>query len=393
MTAPPGTLVLCPEFAFLLHATRWPHDAKAIETIRHAAAAIRDPARLIALARRHHVTGLVARAVGYCEGLADTPLRRELRQEALDLAEEQFRQLLQTRQAVAALRAHDIPVAVLKGAPAALTIYGEVGVRTSIDIDLLIARKDLERAHEVLSQVGYERSEPPCDATARQLGAVSRYGKDWAYDHEHSDTGIELHWRLFQNPRLLGHVGVGDAVDAVVSPGITLPVLPRDLGTLYLTAHGAEHAWSRLKWLADLAAVLRQEPGAADRLVTDAAANGIEHMTMAALLLCHELYAAPLPEKDCTALAQEWRTRKLLDIARASLIGEQDGTELEDRAMATTRKNLGHYLFSSDPRYWWRELTYDLFHDAGADHSRSLAGRVIQRIVNVMRLPSARAAS
>ena len=386
------TPALCPEFAFVVQATRWPHDPGAIARIRSAARAVRDPARLLALTRRHHAAGLVARALGHCDGLVDAAARREIRQEALHLAEEQFRQLLQTRRAVEALRARSVAVTVLKGAPAALALYGEAGVRRSIDIDLLIDRRNLEAASEALAGAGYERAEPPLNASARQLAAVSRYGKDWAFDHEDSDTGIELHWRLFQNPRLLGHVRAGDGIDTAISPGVVLPVLPPGIAALYLAAHGAEHGWSRLKWLADLAAVLRRDPAAADRLIADAGAQGISHMTMASLMLAHELYASPLPRFDCTGLAREWRTRKLLGIARSCLIGEQDGAELEDRAMATTRKNLGHYLFSGDPRYWARELAYDLFHDAGENHSGSLSARVLRRMVNVARLPAARAA-
>lgn len=384
-------LVLCPEFAFLVHATRWPHDGEAIALIRQSAGALLDRDRLLALSRRHHVTGLVARALGHCTDLVDATLRQELRNEAMGLAEEQFRQVVQTKQAVEALRGHGIGVAVLKGAPSALALYGEAGVRCSIDIDLLIDRRDLEHAHDVLTHIGYARSEPPRNATRHQLDIVSRYGKDWAFDHAHSDTGIELHWRLFQNPRLLGHVSVGDAIDAVIAPGLTLPVLPPEVASLYLVAHGAEHAWSRLKWLADLAVLLRQDGTAAERLIKSASAHDLAHMVVAALLLVQELYAMPLPGVAETALAQEWRTRKLLSIARTSLVGDQDGAELEDRPMATTRKNLGHYLFSRDPRYWWRELAYDLFHEEGSDASSNLTRRMARRLLNVARLSSARA--
>lgn len=386
---PSSAAGFCPEFAFVINATRWPHDQAAIERIRQSAKMIRDPRLLLTLTRRHHVAGLVARALAHCDDMVGAVWRQELRDEAIGIAEEQFRQLIQTKTAVNALRDKGIAVAVLKGTPSALSIFGEVGVRSSIDIDLLIHRQDLERASAALSQVGYERSEPPIDANKQQLEAVSRYGKDWAFDYDHSDTGIELHWRLFQNPRLMGGVTVNDAIDMTFAGGIVLPVLRPELGTLYLVAHGAEHAWSRLKWLADLAAALRQDPNLADSLMEQAARHGIAHMTMASLLLCNELYETALPGHNFAAIGKEWRTRKLLEIARSSLIGEQDGVELEDRAMATTLKNLGHYLFSSDPRYWWREFTYDLFHDAGAAPTR----RIWQRIVKVARLQSARPVS
>lgn len=376
-------MMLRPEFRFVLAATRWPHDHDALATIAEAAAAVRDLDRMAALARSHHVIGLVARAMARCDVFAGTTVRRDLQREALALAEEQFRQLIQTRRAVDALRGAGIAVAVLKGAPSALAIYGEAGVRCSVDIDLLIARTDLERAAGVIAAIGYERSEPPHGATARQIRASLQYGKDWGFDHFDSDTGIELHWRLFQNPRLLGRIGVDDAVERMVSPGITLPMLPPRPTALYLVAHGAEHAWARLKWLADLAALLRRDPTTADRLLEDASKAGLDHMTATALLLASELYRTSVPGPAAN-LAREWRTRTLLDIARASLLGDQDGVELEQRPMATTRKNLGHYLFSRDPRYWWQEMAYDLFHDADGNP----AGRWAKRAANLMRLPA-----
>lgn len=397
-----GTLT--PEFAFLVAATRWPHDEAALAAIRDAAAAITDPARLLALTGRHHATGLVARALGHCPPFAGTPLHAAIAAEAREQAAEQFRQLVQTRAAIAALRKAGVAVASIKGAPVALCLYGEAGLRRSVDIDLLIDRADLTRAAAVLERGDYRRSAPPHDASPRRVHASLRRGKDWGFDHFGSDTGIELHWRLFQNPMLLGGVSVRDAVEAEVAPGIALPVLPRRLAMLHLVAHGAEHGWSRLKWLADLCALLRKAPEAAERLLDDAAGHALVDVTAAALRLCHEIYATPLPPR---AAARGWRAARLLAIARASLTGLQDGTELEDVALAATRKNLSHYLFSASPRYWAHELAYDLFHDAadseaaggdGADgggtgDDRTARTRIARRAANLLRLPAAALAS
>lgn len=389
MSDPPAMVAavratLGPEFRFLLAATRWPHDPGAIAEIRAAAGAVTDSGRLLALTRRHHVTGLVARALGHCRDFAGTPLHRTLALEALGLAEEQFRQLVQTRAAVGALQARDIPVAVIKGPPVALAIYGEAGVRRSVDIDLLIDRADLDRAGAVLERSGYERSEPPRDAPPRQVRASLRHGKDWGFDHFGSDTGIELHWRLFQNPRLMGDVSVRDAVERRAAPGMVLPVLPLPLAALHLVVHGAEHAWSRLKWLADLAALIRSR-GDDGALLRDAAAHGLSRPVSAALMLAHALYETPLPD----GLARDWRTRRLFAVACASLIGRQDGTELEDCAGGATAKNLSHYLFRADPRFWWDEMAYDLFHDAREGFARRLA----RRARNVLRLQRPAAAT
>ncbi|MEG8048026.1 hypothetical protein QP175_18720 [Sphingomonas aerolata] len=67
--------------------------------------------------------------------------------------------------------------------------------------------------------------------------------------------------------------------------------------------------------------------------------------------------------------------------AYASLIGDEDGRELEQVAHATTRKNLSHYLISRDPRFVVHELRYDLL-DRSAEGLKggSRLGRVSRRL-------------
>lgn len=50
-----------------------------------------------------------------------------------------------------------ISTLVLKGAPLAQKIYGDVSLRMSKDIDLLVPLKDLEKAENILREEGYEQ--------------------------------------------------------------------------------------------------------------------------------------------------------------------------------------------------------------------------------------------
>ena len=58
--------------------------------------------------------------------------------------------------------------------------------------------------------------------------------------------------------------------------------------------------------------------------------------------------------------------RWLVKSNREALFGDEDGLELEDQNFATTRKNLGHYVASDNPAYWYREFIYDIFDGADA---------------------------
>src|SRR5262249_29886615 len=63
--------------------------------------------------------------------------------------------------------------------------------------------------------------------------------------------------------------------------------LSRRALVLYLCVHGAGHAWERLRWLVDLAALLRA-PGSADAALADADAAGLGAAMLHALTLAHD---------------------------------------------------------------------------------------------------------
>jgi len=60
--------------------------------------------------------------------------------------------------ALAAFREAGIPLIVLKGAHLAEAIYGNPGVRPMTDIDILVAKDDLEKAETVLRGLGFQAS-------------------------------------------------------------------------------------------------------------------------------------------------------------------------------------------------------------------------------------------
>ncbi|MEG8053171.1 nucleotidyltransferase family protein [Sphingomonas aerolata] len=275
-----------------------------------------------------------------------------------------------------------IPVRVLKGATAAMLAFGRYGVRYSMDIDLIVAKDQVAHAASLLDARGYVRIAPAADASAATMRArMARY-KDLAFENPDPGLMVELHWRLFQNPYLLR----GDDLDArepmQLVPGASVAVLPRTPAILYLFAHGTEHGWARLKWLADIGAIIAAEtPADLDQFYARAQKRGAARLVAAGLILSHALYETALPGASRDDLAHDWRLRSLVRTAYASLIGDEDGRELEQVAHATTRKNLSHYLISRDPRFVVHELRYDLL-DRSAEGLKggSRLGRVSRRL-------------
>jgi hypothetical protein len=51
-----------------------------------------------------------------------------------------------------------------------------------------------------------------------------------------------------------------------LAPGVAVPTLATDALFAYICGHGAAHLWARLRWRADVAALLAREPDGGDRL-------------------------------------------------------------------------------------------------------------------------------
>jgi hypothetical protein len=158
-------------------------------------------------------------------------------------------------EAIGAVANAGVPCALLKGPFLGERLYGEAALRPSVDLDLLVAADDLDRATAGLGDAGWRVQE----------GASAR----WHRRHHHhlllgrpGSTDVELHFRA--------HVGFGAVLPAEDLLGRTSPseflgkpvrlLAPED-EALYLAVHAAGHGLARLLWLVDLKGLLALHPG------------------------------------------------------------------------------------------------------------------------------------
>jgi hypothetical protein len=166
---------------------------------------------------------------------------------------------------------------------------------------------------------------------------------------------VELHSGLVDNPMMLPGIGADSPVQLVeVAPGKRLPTLRKDELFSYLCVHGATHAWSRLKWLADVAALLSRDEGAEiERLYRRSLELGAGRSSAQGLLLCAQLLGTPLPPQLLKELSSDAATRWLVRVALRSMAGE---TELDATVLGTIPIHLSHFLLARGPRYKLAEL-------------------------------------
>lgn len=161
-------------------------------------------------------------------------------------------------QVCGAFREHGIRNITLKGPALAHDLYGDVSMRTSKDLDILIPFDDVEAAEGILATLGYVSKEGERAPTVRSWKWREHH---ICYIHPVKRTQVEIHWRL--NP------DSGKETDFELlwkrsrfSSYTQTPVRMLEQEDLwaYLVTHGARHGWFRLRWLLDIDQMIRSMP-------------------------------------------------------------------------------------------------------------------------------------
>jgi hypothetical protein len=250
------TAIASPERELLLALSRRTLDGGLTARARELARARPSWPRLIATARAHGVLPLVHRHVPALDA-ADVPVdaREEL---AAGARRNAARNALFARELAAVLerlRAAGIAVIALKGVALADSLYGDVNLRVSSDLDILVPRAAVGPALRALIELGYERG-PGEPALGR--GAMERL-LDSNMEYALVRPGrfpcpVELHWDFAW--RWPGAVRAVEAAWADVRPstfrGVPALALSPEWELLYLAVPAARHRFASLKWLVDV---------------------------------------------------------------------------------------------------------------------------------------------
>lgn len=190
-----------------------------------------------------------------------------------------------------------IDAVLLKGPVLSQQIFGDPAIRHSTDIDILIDWEQFHAAIVVLEGLGLELhgNRPP--QSSWRGGQWRELAKDVTLLDRQSGFAIELHHRLKSPAALLPDLGIDDATETLAMSGRSLRVFSRDDLFVYLCAHGATSLWDRLKWLADIRAMIEGlDNDAIAQLQDHSHRHGTERCSALALLLIHDLWGRDLPQ-------------------------------------------------------------------------------------------------
>jgi hypothetical protein len=209
-----------------------------------------------------------------------------------------------------------------KGPVLAQSAYGDLGLRSFSDLDLLITPADFDRVKGALGEIGYHPSQELAPALERLF---LRTGYERSFDGEGGKYLVELQWNLlpylyaiefqtadFRIEDLLaraGHVSLGAAEVPRLSPEDSL---------LVLCLHAAKHLWTRLIWLADIAESLRAADLDCALVTRRARAMGVARILGVSCWLAERLLGAAIPaaarqlvdgDAEVAKLGEEYATR------------------------------------------------------------------------------------
>jgi Uncharacterised nucleotidyltransferase len=315
---------LAPEFLLAVACCRWPPSSARNAAVGVAAAGVTDWSAFLRMASRQRIVGFVHDALS----AAELPIPRDAADKLASRFQNIARQNVLFAGEAARLRrlfdAAQIPILVLKGLPLAQLAYGSCNSKQTRDIDLLVPPQCAEAALQMLEREGYVLFSPAEHLSTTQRRAVVQYTREVELRHRDTKLLVELQWRLTNNPLLLRGIDPFTAPQCVVlGDGSSVRTLAPDDLFAQLCVHGAGHAWSRLKWLADLNALLAAKDIDIAHLYRHAQSVGAGLCAGQALLLCHFLFDLKLPTALAAELQENKRVLKLKKIALQAMTRRQ----------------------------------------------------------------------
>lgn len=297
-----------PEVQMLLACSRTAVGERHAAQITALATKTMDWERLVYLAMGHGVVPLLYRTLNSIKPVS-VPLSvmERFRNKAQEIA---GRNLLLATELLSLLdlfNANGISVMPHKGPALACQVYGELRLRSFIDLDIIVRRIDIPKVRNLLAENGYQ---PKLKMTASKERAILRSECDEVFTGT-SGRILEVHWAITP-PFFSFNLDTEDLFSRstrieLLGKSVLAPS-PEDL-LLILSVNGAKDMWNRLEFICRVAELLNRYPEMHwPSLFTRARQLGADRMLLLGLFLAHELLGASLPAE----VLQRFQRSKIL---------------------------------------------------------------------------------
>lgn len=275
----------------------------------------------LATARRHRIEALAWQAVR--ELNPPPPVADELAADSRRIVEQGLRSAAECSALRRSFAEAGIDILFVKGLTLGKLAYRHPFVKMGWDIDLLIDSATVGAAGELLASMDYRLLTP---ARPDRLVRWHKARKESIW-RKRDGIVVDLHSRLADSDRLIPGITVASPQQLVeVAPGIRLPTLAGDELFAYLAVHGASSAWFRLKWIGDLAGLIKGcNESEVERLYRRSQELGAGRAAAQALLLIAWMFGSSAPA--LTARLDRGANRWLAKRALKQLLAFREPTE------------------------------------------------------------------
>lgn len=229
---------------------------------------------------------------------------------------------------VDAFEAKGIRVIPFKGPTLAVTAYGDVALRECIDLDLIVGQSSIPQAQQLLWSRGYQLVSRATGDGDEQDEAVHSFVK------RNGMLRVDLRWvmarRLFAF-RLDREQFWNQLKPVRLGQRTVMALGPEDL-LIVLCLHGSKHAWEDLKWVCDVAELVRRRRAMDwSRVLYSSYEWGCRRVLLMGLAMAHTLFDTPLPRSIQEAITADPDIRDLAKrMPRRLLKTGQEGVEEAD---------------------------------------------------------------
>jgi Uncharacterised nucleotidyltransferase len=317
------------EIELLLCCSRISIHSRALERIRTLVCQDLDWQRLIRLAGSHGVLPLLYRSLSRnsSDAVAKVVLD-QLRETSRSNVQHNLSLTAELLRLLDFFADHGINAIPFKGPVLAASVYKDLSLRQFSDLDVLVNRDDIVTAGDLLASQGYQATTDDGAASEQNLDPDDvAYFEPRLYTFLHRDHGtrVDLQWRVTEKYFSLSleeNPGRDRLVPVTVAGRSVLTFAPMDL--LLLCVHGAKHQWLAMKWICDIAELVRTEKETIDwrELHQEASRQGVRRVLSLGLFLARDLLGAELPVEMSKAVDRDFKEKSIVSTIVSKLFTE-----------------------------------------------------------------------
>lgn len=249
-----------------------------------------------AVLRKHRVTPIVYKNLSSIEGdIIDSNTMEMLENICKKQRIDSLRNGAELVAIAKLMEQNNIRAIALKGAMLGEAIYGDISKRLSRDIDILIDYSDIEKAINLLLNLGYSSEDLANDRSEKQLRNLINKSHHFEF-RNNKERVLELHWCYDSGFGKVNFEKLWDERRIELFSGQNINLLSSEEEFLYLMFHGAKHGWARIKWLCDISELFRKNSLDWNQIIKMAKKKKITDILKQSALLSKYIHGVEIPE-------------------------------------------------------------------------------------------------